>query len=81
MTPRVQLECFTFIVDNGKNKVSWDFRDSWICTCEDFYYRHHECKHIRAVKQELKTQINQALFDDDTCYNKLDSTAQSKLVV
>lgn len=80
MTPQVQLECFTFIVDNGENKVSWDFKDSWFCTCEDFYYRKHECKHIRTVKQELRTQINQALFDDSNCYNKLSTTKQSMLV-
>ncbi|MGN0177221.1 MAG: hypothetical protein ACI389_05270 [Methanobrevibacter sp.] len=79
-TPDVTLECFSFIVDDGKNRVSWDFQDSWICTCEDFYYRKHECKHIRAVKKELRTQVNHALFDDNTCYNKLSTTKQSRLV-
>ena len=78
--PQVQLEEFSFIVDNGKNRVSWDFKDSWICTCEDFYFRKHECKHIRAVKKELREQVNKALFDESNCYKKLDK-AQSKLVV
>ena len=80
-SPVVQLECFTFIVDGGKNKVSWDFQDSWICTCEDFYYRKHECKHIKAVKKELREQVNRALFDDNTCYEALSNSVQSKLVV
>ena len=79
--PHVQLECFTFIVDDGKNKVSWDYQDSWICTCEDFFFRKHECKHIKEVKKELREQVNKALFDDSTCYEALDGTKQSKLVV
>ena len=79
--PVVQLECFTFIVDGGKNKVSWDYQDSWICTCEDFYYKQHECKHIRAVKKELREQVNKALFDEGTCYVVLSNTKQSKLEV
>lgn len=79
-SPNVQLECFSFIVDDGKNRVSWDFKDSWICTCEDFFFRKHECKHIRAVKKELREQVNKALFDDKTCYETLDGTQQSKLV-
>ena len=77
--PQVQLEEFSFIVDNGKNRVSWDCNDSWICTCEDFFFRKHECKHIRAVKKELREQVNKALFDESNCYKKLDK-AQSKLV-
>lgn len=79
-TPVVQLECFTFIVDGGKNMVSWDYQDSWFCTCEDFYFRKHECKHIRAVKKELREQINKALFDSGTCYEALNGTKQAKLV-
>lgn len=79
--PEVQLEEFSFIIDDGRNRVSWDYHDSWICTCEDFYYRKHECKHIRAVKKELREQVNRALFDESTCYTKLDSSKQSKLVV
>ena len=81
-SPKVQLECFTFIVDDGKNMVSWDFQDSWICTCEDFYFRKRECKHIKQVKKELREQVNRALFDDNTCYEALEGTSkQSKLVV
>lgn len=78
--PKVELECFTCILDDGRNRVTWDFKDSWFCTCEDFTFRKHECKHIRAVKKEVRAQMNKAVFDNNTCYNKLD-TAQSKLVV
>ena len=78
--PQVQLEEFSFIVDGGKNRVSWDFKDSWICTCEDFFFRKHECKHIRAVKKELREQVTHALFDESTCYKKFDK-AQSRLEV
>ena len=79
-TTIVALECFSFIVDDGRNRVSWDYQDSWICTCEDFYYRKHECKHIRAVKKELREQVNKALFDDSNCYENLSNTKQVKLM-
>ena len=78
--PKVQLEEFSFIIDDGKNRVSWDYKDSWICTCEDFYYRQHECKHIKAVKSELREQVNRALFDDSTCYEKSGNSRQTTLV-
>lgn len=26
------------------------FGSKWDCTCLDYHYRHHECKHIRKVK-------------------------------
>lgn len=80
-SPVVKLECFTFVVDDGNNKVSWDFQDSWICTCEDFYYRKHECKHIKQVKKELRSQVNDALLDHRTCHDALSDGYQSKLVV
>ena len=81
ISPKVQLECFSFIVDGGKNRVSWDFQDSWICTCEDFYFRKHECKHIKQCKRELRAQINNALLDHRTCYDALHDGKQSKLEV
>ena len=81
MTPRVNLECFSFIINDGENRVSWDYQDSWICTCEDFYYRKHECKHIKTVKKELLSQVQKALTDNETCYSQLDKTTQSKLVI
>ena len=27
--------------------------DGWNCTCEDFYYRKRECKHIREAKRVM----------------------------
>lgn len=80
-SPKVQLECFSFIVDDGKNRVSWDFKDSWICTCEDFFFRKHECKHIKKVKKELRKQVNDALLDHRTCYDALNDSKQSTLEV
>lgn len=82
MKPHAELECFTFIINGGDNKVSWDFQDSWFCTCEDFTYRKHVCKHIRAVKKSLFSEISKALYDDGTCYDELNpESIQSKLVV
>jgi hypothetical protein len=26
--------------------------DNWTCSCPDFKYRNHECKHIRECKDE-----------------------------
>lgn len=79
--PIVSIENVSFIVDNGRNRVNWDFLDGWFCTCEDFTYRHRECKHIRECKSNVKQDIVKCL-DDVTCYDKLDkSSIQSKLAV
>ena len=34
--------------------VSLDYIDGWWCGCDDYYYRKHECKHMRAVKEYLQ---------------------------
>ena len=36
--------------------VGFDYQDGWYCPCPDYMYRRHECKHIRACKQELSKQ-------------------------
>lgn len=38
----------------GSNIVNWDNVDGWWCSCEDFHYRKHECKHIREAKKPSK---------------------------
>lgn len=37
-----------------KYLVACDYDDGWWCGCDDHYYRKHECKHIRAVKEHLQ---------------------------
>lgn len=34
--------------------VAVDKDDGWYCTCEDYKFRKHKCKHIRAVIQYLQ---------------------------
>lgn len=31
--------------------VSWDSFDGWFCTCEDYFYRHSFCKHMKECKE------------------------------
>lgn len=38
----------------GSNIVNWDNVDGWWCSCEDFHYRKHECKHIRECKRRVR---------------------------
>ena len=44
----------------GSNIVSWDrdnereYGNGWVCTCEDYFYRKHECKHIREAKKKVR---------------------------
>ena len=33
--------------------VSVDIYDGWYCTCEDYKFRKHKCKHIRNVIQKM----------------------------
>ncbi len=34
--------------------VAVDNYDGWYCTCEDYKFRKHKCKHIRAVTEYLQ---------------------------
>ena len=34
--------------------VAVDTYDGWYCTCEDYKFRKHKCKHIRAVIDHLQ---------------------------
>lgn len=44
----------------GTNIVMYDVEnkdlpgDGWFCSCEDFYYRKHECKHIMEAKKRVR---------------------------
>ena len=33
---------------NGDNFCSYDYLFKWFCTCEDYYFRRHFCKHMKA---------------------------------
>lgn len=59
---------FIFRVTGSKGDiyyVGFDYEDGWYCPCPDYMFRKHECKHIRACKQELSKQhidVSSGLF-------------------
>lgn len=49
--------------------VGFDYVDGWFCPCPDYYFRKHECKHIRECKHELTTKnmnVSDLLFCEVT---------------
>lgn len=56
MEPEVEIIFIQFKAsgNTGSNTVNWDSMDGWWCSCEDFYYRKRECKHIREAKKKVR---------------------------
>ena len=56
MEPEVEIIFIQFQAsgNTGSNIVNWDSMDGWWCSCEDFYYRKQECKHIREAKRRVR---------------------------
>mgnify|MGYP002523078225 CR=1 FL=1 len=34
--------------------VAVDIKDGWYCTCEDYKFRKHKCKHIRKATEYIQ---------------------------
>lgn len=52
-------EGFIFHVQSESNKktiytVSVDDYDGWYCTCEDYKFRKHKCKHIKTAEKYIQ---------------------------
>ena len=48
--------------------VAVDIYDGWYCTCEDYKFRKHKCKHIKEVLKHLQKHYK---FEYEK-YNQLD---------
>jgi hypothetical protein len=46
------------------------------CTCPDYTYRHHACKHLKAYNQMV--EFEQALYDVEMALAKLDEIAKTR---
>jgi len=52
-------EGFIFLTQSQNNKeftytISTDIYDGWYCTCDDYKFRKHKCKHIREAEEYIK---------------------------
>ncbi len=47
--------------------VTWDWDNSWLCTCPGCLRGGHLCKHILAAEEYMK-KMNMALLDDPTVF-------------
>ena len=50
--------------DTDTYVVSYDCDDGWYCTCPDYHYRKHACKHIRSSRKLIKKLIQEKVPDD-----------------
>ena len=39
---------------NEIHNVYFDINNGWLCTCEQYYYRHKPCKHMRQAQEYYK---------------------------
>ena len=54
--------------------VAVDEDDGWYCTCEDYKFRKHKCKHIRAVIEHLQKNYQ----SEYNKYNQLEAFVNIK---
>lgn len=52
---------------NETYMVTWDWDNSWLCTCSGCLRGGHLCKHILAAEEYMK-KMNMALLDDMTVF-------------
>ena len=55
-------EGFIFFVESERDEtiiytVAVDYYDGWFCTCEDYQFRKHKCKHIKLCSRYIQTRF------------------------
>ena len=52
-------EGFIFFIESESQKdltytIAVDYDDGWYCTCDDYKFRKHKCKHIQYSEEYIK---------------------------